>query len=104
MRYSKRSFWSKVTRQTADIGKSLLVKSFTLYNVMMDEKTPYWAKSTIAGALAYLIFPVDAIPDMLPVVGFTDDAATIAAAAATVAAHIRREHRQEAREQVAELL
>ncbi len=34
----------------------------------------------IVGALSYLIFPVDLIPDFIPVVGLVDDASVIAAA------------------------
>lgn len=102
-RYSERSFWSKVKHHTKAIGKSTLIKAFTLYNTFNDERTPAWGRATIAGALAYLILPADAVPDFLPVVGFTDDAATLAAAAGTVAAHVRSSHKRDAKEQVRDL-
>ena len=102
-RYSKRSFWSKVKHHTKAIGKSTLIKAFTLYNTFNDERTPAWAKASIAGALAYLILPFDAVPDFLPVVGFTDDAGILAAAAGTVAAHIHSSHKRDAKEQVRDL-
>ena len=35
-------------------------------------------KTIIMGALAYLVLPVDVVPDLLPVVGYTDDVAVIA--------------------------
>ena len=34
----------------------------------------------LIGALAYFIVPFDFIPDMLPIIGLTDDAAVIAGA------------------------
>ena len=35
-------------------------------------------KATIAGTLAYVVLPIDAIPDFLPVVGLLDDAFILA--------------------------
>ena len=57
---------------------------------------------SLAGALAYFILPTDAIPDVLPVLGLTDDAAVLAATIKLVANHIRPEHRAVAREKLAE--
>lgn len=37
--------------------------------------------AVIIGAILYIITPVDLIPDIIPILGFTDDAAVIAAAA-----------------------
>jgi uncharacterized membrane protein YkvA (DUF1232 family) len=39
-------------------------------------------------SLGYFIFPIDAIPDVTPVVGYADDLGTLAAAIATVAVYI----------------
>jgi uncharacterized membrane protein YkvA (DUF1232 family) len=69
-----------------------------MYFCMLDGKTPLWVKGTAAAALAYFILPVDAIPDILPVIGLSDDAAVLSAAFTAVAAHVTDEHRQKARE------
>jgi uncharacterized membrane protein YkvA (DUF1232 family) len=50
------------------------------------------------GALAYFVMPVDAIPDVFAGIGFTDDAAVVAALLATLGAHVRRRHRDLARD------
>jgi uncharacterized membrane protein YkvA (DUF1232 family) len=50
-------------------------------------------KATLIGALAYFVLPTDAVPDFLPVLGFADDAASLAAALRLVAAHVLPEHR-----------
>src|SRR5690348_4010871 len=68
-----------------------------LYFCMLDPKTPLWVKGTVAAALAYFILPLDAIPDVLPVVGLGDDASVLAAALTAVSAHITDEHRARAR-------
>lgn len=49
------------------------------YYCAFDRDTPLPVKATLVGALAYFVLPVDAILDMLPVIGFTDDAAVLAA-------------------------
>ena len=51
----------------------------------------------LLGALAYFVLPFDFVPDMLPIIGFTDDAAVLATAIQVVAAHITPEHRNAAR-------
>ena len=63
----------------------------------IDPQTDRRVKLTLAGALAYFVMPIDLIPDFLPLVGFTDDAAVIAAALAAVSRSIRPEHREQAR-------
>ena len=40
---------------------------------------PFWTIAAVAAALLYVINPVDIIPDFIPVVGFIDDAAVVAA-------------------------
>ena len=42
-----------------------------------DSATPLPIRATLMGALAYFILPIDAIPDILLVLGYTDDAAII---------------------------
>jgi uncharacterized membrane protein YkvA (DUF1232 family) len=57
---------------------------------------------SLIGALAYFVLPFDAIPDVLPVLGFTDDAAVLATTIKLVASHIRPEHRAVAKAKLAE--
>jgi uncharacterized membrane protein YkvA (DUF1232 family) len=72
-------------------------ETVALYFCLLDPKTPLWVKGTAAAALAYFILPFDAIPDLLPIVGLSDDAGVLAAALATVATQITDEHRARAR-------
>jgi uncharacterized membrane protein YkvA (DUF1232 family) len=65
--------------------------------------TPLTARAVLIGAVAYFVLPFDVIPDMLPALGFTDDAAVLAAAIKLVSDHLRPEHRQAARMRLAEL-
>ena len=69
-----------------------------MYFCMLDPKTPRWVKAIVATALAYFILPVDAIFDLLPIVGLGDDASVLTAAITAVSAHLTEEHRRRARE------
>jgi uncharacterized membrane protein YkvA (DUF1232 family) len=53
---------------------------------------------TLFAALAYFVMPADLIPDIVIGLGFTDDAAVLAAALKTLAGHIRPRHREQARQ------
>lgn len=68
-----------------------------------DPATPRRVRLTLLAALGYFVLPVDALPDIMPLLGFTDDAAVIAAAIAAVAGSIRPEHRERAKQALAEL-
>jgi uncharacterized membrane protein YkvA (DUF1232 family) len=68
-----------------------------------DPATPRRVRLTLLAALGYFVLPLDALPDIMPFLGFTDDAAVIAAALAAVAGSITPEHRDKARAAMAEL-
>lgn len=84
-------------------SSELLEKALILYYAAQNTSTPVWARTTIYGALAYLISPIDAIPDFVPVVGFSDDLAAMAAAIAVVTAYITPEVIRRAKQKMAEL-
>jgi len=63
------------------------------YYCAFDRETPRHVQAALLGALAYFVLPFDFVPDMLPVLGFTDDAAVLATAIRMVASHITPEHR-----------
>ncbi|HCL3894797.1 TPA: DUF1232 domain-containing protein, partial [Pseudomonas aeruginosa] len=67
-----------------------------LYYAAQTPQTPAWAKATIYGALGYFILPVDAIPDVLPGVGYTDDLGIIAAAITAVSMYITEDVKRQA--------
>jgi uncharacterized membrane protein YkvA (DUF1232 family) len=96
--YDDASFWRKIRRFAFAAGRSVVEKALVLYFCMRDSDTPAWAKAVILGALGYFILPFDAMPDLLPGVGFTDDLGVLATALFTLAAHLKPQHRERARE------
>ena len=91
----RRRFWVKFKRVVAQLpfAEDLLAA----YYCAFDRQTPRHVQAALLGAIAYFILPFDFIPDMLPVLGFTDDAAILATALRMVATHITPEHRDAAR-------
>ena len=72
-------------------------EAVALYFCLLDPATPLWVKGIVGAALAYFVLPLDAIPDILPFVGLTDDASLLAAAYASASAFVTDEHREKAR-------
>ena len=86
--YSDNRFWSKLKKFGKLAGEKTVYYSLLLYYTAKDPAVPKSSKMIIVGALSYLIFPVDLIPDFIPVVGLADDATVIAAAVYKVVQHI----------------
>src|SRR6266699_3959098 len=91
----RRRFWTKLKQVVAKLpfAEDLLAA----YYCAFDKQTPRHVQASLLGAVAYFILPFDFVPDMLPVLGFTDDAAVLATAIRLVASHITEDHRQAAR-------
>lgn len=66
------------------LAKGIIDSIKFLYDAMVDPRTPIEAKLIAIAALIYLISPVDIIPDIIPGIGFVDDAAAITAAVASI--------------------
>lgn len=67
------------------------------YYCAFDRTTPLQVKAALVGALAYFVLPFDVMPDLMPALGFADDAAILATALRMVANHINENHRKAAR-------
>lgn len=96
--FSDSGFWDKVKKNARSAGESVLEPALKLYYAAQDPETPVWAKTTIYGALGYFISPIDAIPDITPIVGYSDDLGVLVAATAAVAAHVAEKHKDKAKE------
>jgi len=96
--YSEERFWRKLTRFGKRAGREVALKALQLYFVLKRPDVPIWAKSTIVGALGYFISPLDAIPDFIAGVGYTDDASVLAAALVAVSIYIDEDVKRRADE------
>ena len=87
-------FAAKAKRQLKRIPRAREVVA--LYYCLLDPATPAWVKGIVAAALAYFVLPLDAVPDLLPVIGLADDASILAAAHASVSMFVTPEHLEKA--------
>ena len=97
----RRRFWRKAARVAARLpfADDLLAA----YYCAFDHATPLPVKAALVGALAYFLLPFDFMPDVLPLLGFTDDAAVLLTALRMVAGNMRPEHRDAARATLARM-
>ena len=79
------------------IGVKLTYSALLLYYAYERKDTPAWAKNIILGSLAYLLSPFDAIPDLSPIIGFTDDLGILSFGLVTIACYIDEAVRDKAK-------
>lgn len=100
--FNETRFWTKIVGYAKKAGSEVIEKVLWLYYAAQRPDTPVWAKTTIYAALAYFVLPLDAIPDALPVVGFTDDLGVLAGALGTVSLYVNEEVKQQTRDKLAD--
>jgi uncharacterized membrane protein YkvA (DUF1232 family) len=91
----RRGFWPKVRRLARRVP--FANDAVALWFAGRDPATPTASKALIVAALAYFVVPTDILPDWFAGLGFTDDAAVIAAALGLVKRSIKPVHREAAR-------
>ncbi|WP_312166341.1 YkvA family protein [Phenylobacterium sp.] len=91
-----RGFWPKIRRVAAKVP--FAGDALSIWFCARDPATPAAAKAMMMAGLAYFVLPTDAIPDVLAVVGFTDDAAVFAALLAIVGRHLKPQHKSDAQQ------
>lgn len=76
----------------------LLYSALLMFYAFRKNDTPIWAKRIVMGALVYLITPLDAIPDLAPILGYTDDLGVLSYGLVMIAAYIDPNVRTSARQ------
>ena len=76
-KFSKRDFAEKISRIAKRAGAKLVYAALILYYTVQSDKVSKKDKAIIIGALGYMISPLDAIPDAIPIAGLTDDLAVL---------------------------
>jgi uncharacterized membrane protein YkvA (DUF1232 family) len=91
----RRGFWRKLRQLVSQLpfAEDLVTAHYCAF----DRQTPMHVRAALIGALAYFVLPTDGVPDVLPLIGYTDDAAVLAAAIKLVTSHITPDHRAAAR-------
>lgn len=89
-------FWPKLAKVFASIP--FAEDALAAYYCAFDRATPLKVKGVLLAALAYFVLPLDAVPDFLLGLGFTDDMAVLLTAISMIRGHLRPAHYDKARE------
>lgn len=71
--FSDGKFWSKMKEVAKKIGLKATSYALILYYVLQKKEVPLADKMLITGCLGYFILPLDLVPDIIPVMGYSDD-------------------------------
>ncbi len=94
----RQDFLMKIFGLVHRAGVQITYSALLLSLAYKRKETPKWAKRIVLGALAYLLAPVDAIPDLSPFLGFTDDLGVLLFGLVSIAGYVNQDVRERARE------
>ncbi|XKH59400.1 DUF1232 domain-containing protein [Halomonas sediminis] len=93
--FSQKRFWRKLHNLPTGY-REIRYRAKLLWYVMRDPSVPITLKASAVAALGYLICPLDAIPDAIPIGGYVDDLAVITAVLAQLEPYITADMRMKA--------
>lgn len=97
----REGFWPKIRAAAAKIP--FAEEALAAYYCTLDRNTPLRVRGMLLAALAYFVMPLDMVPDLMPALGFTDDAAVLMATLQLISSHIKPEHRDAAKAALSDL-
>lgn len=98
--FNTTELFERMPKYIKALGLKTIYTVLLLFYAYKRSETPTWAKNIIIGALGYLLAPIDAIPDITPVIGLTDDIGVLSFGLVTIACYINKEIREKARTQL----
>ncbi len=99
--FSENNFWQKLNKGIKKIGMKTAYMALLLYYAYRRRDTPLWAKNIVLGTLGYFISPIDLIPDLTPLLGYTDDAGVLAFGLVVISTYINEDVKSKARKKLA---
>lgn len=97
----KEGFWPKIRKVAAKIP--FAKEALSVWYCAKDDETPLAAKGMMLAALAYFVLPVDAVPDFIAGLGYTDDAAVFTALMAVIGKNLKPRHKEAAKRDIERL-
>ncbi|NNE30220.1 MAG: DUF1232 domain-containing protein [Saprospiraceae bacterium] len=101
-KYTEEGMWQKIGNFAKAAGIKVIHAVLLLFYAYKREETPTWAKNIVLGTLGYFIAPIDALPDLTPLIGFTDDLGVLSFGLVTIAAYINEEVKLNARNKLSD--
>lgn len=98
--YSETRLFGKLKEYAQQAGMKVVYMVMLLYYAYKRKETPIWARNVIFGTLGYFIAPIDALPDLTPLIGYTDDIGVLTFGLVTIACYVNDDVRIQARKKV----
>ena len=100
--YSEISLWEKIGNFAKAAGAKVIYAVLLLYYAMKDKGVSLKTKLLIAASLGYFILPTDAIFDLTPIIGYSDDLGVLLFTLKQISTAITNEAKVNARIKIAE--
>lgn len=100
--FSKQSLWEKLKEQAKNAGMKVVYAALVLYYTMESPHVKTKTKLSIAAALGYFILPADAIFDLTPIIGYSDDLGVLLFVLAQIGQNVTPEIKEKARAKLTE--
>lgn len=100
--YSEKSLWEKIKKFSKAAGAKVIYAVLLLYYAMKDSNVSLKTKLFIAASLGYFILPTDAIFDLTPIIGYSDDLGVLLFALKQISSAVTTEVKENARKKIAE--
>jgi len=81
-------------------GRTIAQPALEAFEMVISASTPPQVRVTMLAALTYLLMPMDLVPDLIPVAGFSDDLVALTAVISLWNSHITPEIRNKARQRL----
>ena len=99
-KFSPSDFVDKVARVAKRAGAKLVYAALILCYTLQSDKVSTTDKALIVGALGYMISPLDAVPDAIPIIGLTDDLTVLVFVLKKVWGNVEDEIKDKARQRL----
>lgn len=98
--YTESKLLEKIMKFAKSAGIKVIYLVLLLFYTLQQASTPKLAKSIIIGGLGYFILPADLVPDIIPMIGFTDDMTALVSVLLAVALFINEDTKVKAKEKL----
>ena len=95
--YSEQRLRDKLAKVARRAGIKVVYLVLLLFYALRSDKISVKDRTIIFGALGYFILPLDILPDLIPLLGYTDDLGALAIAIGRVAMNIDDDVKSRAR-------
>ena len=102
-RFSEFNMWQKLRNFARQAGIKTTYMVLLLFYAYKRKETPKWAKNVVIGAIGYFISPIDLIPDLTPILGYTDDIGVLTFGLVTIATYVNKEVKSRAKLKLGDL-